>query len=148
MLASLIAAFVSGETAWMLRRARRSAMLLGLALAAGLAGVAFLVGAGYIAAARRFGALEAAIGFGLGFIVLALLIVIVNAVASRSTRRDASSRRKSEVTAIATAAAVGMLPMLLKGRGSLGTLLAPALGLVAFMIWRENTRKGPDEPTD
>ncbi|MGE0500844.1 MAG: hypothetical protein AB7I79_04190 [Rhizobiaceae bacterium] len=138
MIGPLIASFVSGETAGIVSRARRTAILLGIAGVSGLAGVGFLVGAGYIAVARRLGEFHAALWFGGGFLLLAILLFAFNAIISRSSRRVTSARRRSEIATIATAAGVGMLPVLLKSKG--GGLVVPLLGLIAYAIYRENAR--------
>lgn len=145
MLGSLIAAFLSGETAGLLSRARRSAILMGFAALTGVVGCVFLIVAGYIAAARRWGPIEAALAFGVGFILVAILLLLINLVLSRGARKTASTRRRSEIVSIATAAGIGMLPALLKGRGSLGTLLVPLAGLAAYALYRENSRPSGDD---
>jgi hypothetical protein len=42
------------------------------------------------------------------------------------------------------AAAIAALPTLMRSRIGLGALLAPALAVVAYTIYRENTKPGPD----
>ena len=109
MLASLIAAFASGEAMKIVHRAKVTAIAYALAGLCGLCGLGFLVGAGYIAASRRYGSLEAAIGFGVGFIVIALLILAIRAIAARSRARRAR-RRGVDLAAIAGVAAMSVLP--------------------------------------
>ena len=150
MLASLLASLASGETLQAVRRARRTAIAYLLAGMAGLLGVGFLIGALYIFLSDRYGRLETAIGFGVGFIVLALLIVLVYRLTAKSRARRAAERRKSDLTAMGIAAAIAALPALTRSRVGLGALLAPALAVVAYTIYRENSKLGadPDEPLD
>ena len=142
MLASLIAAFASGEAMKIVHRAKVTAIAYVLAGLCGLCGLGFLVGAGYIAASRRYGSLEAAIGFGVGFIVIALLILAIRAIAARSRARRAR-RRGVDLAAIAGVAAMSVLPTLLKSRAG---IIAPIVALAAYAIYRENLGKKPDDP--
>jgi len=144
MLASLIASLASGETVVAIRRARRAAIVYLLAGTAGLIGVGFLIGALYIWLSERYGRLEAALGFSVGFIVLALMILLVHRLTAGSRARRAAERRKSDLTAMGVAAALAALPGLMRSRAGLGTLLAPALAVVAYAIYRENSRPKPD----
>jgi len=150
MLASLIASLASGETLQAIRRARRAAVAYLLAGVAGLCGVGFLVGALYIWLAERYGSLATAIGFGIGFIVLALLILLVHRLTARSRARRVTEKRKSDLTAMGIAAAIAALPTLARSRAGVGALLAPALAVVAYAIYRENTKPRPrrDDPSD
>lgn len=150
MLASLLASLASGETLQAVRRARRAAIAYLLAGVAGLLGVGFLIGALYIFLSERYGRLETAIGFGIGFIVLALLILLVHILMAKSRAKRAAERRKSDLTAMGIAAAIAALPTLARSRVGLGALLAPALAVVAYTIYRENSKPGtdPDEPLD
>jgi undecaprenyl pyrophosphate phosphatase UppP len=144
MLASLIASLASGETVVAIRRARRAAIVYLLAGTAGIIGVGFLIGALYIWLAELYGRLETALGFGVGFIVLALLIVLVHRLTAGSRAKRAAERRRSDLTAMGVAAALAALPGLMRSRAGLGTLVAPALAVVAYAIYRENSKPKPD----
>jgi undecaprenyl pyrophosphate phosphatase UppP len=144
MLASLIASLASGETVVAIRRARRAAIVYLLAGAAGLIGLGFLIGALYIWLAERYGRVETALGFGIGFIVLALLILLIHRLTAGSRAKRAAERRKSDLTAMGVAAALAVLPGLMRSRAGLGTLIAPALAVVAYAIYRENSKPKPD----
>ncbi|MGB3389444.1 MAG: hypothetical protein WBA88_15835 [Pseudaminobacter sp.] len=145
MLASLIASFASGETLLALRRAR------GAAIAYALAGIAFLCGAGFLLAAlyiwmaRRYGAIEAALAFGVGFLVIGAIVLVVHKITTGSQARRAAQRRNSDMTTIAVASALAVLPTLLRGKAGLGTLAAPAIAALAYAIYRENRPKRPPE---
>lgn len=144
MLASLLASLASGETMVAMRRARRAAIVYFFVGLLTLCGVGFLVGALYIWAAEHYGHLEAAIAFGVGFIVLAMLILLIDRLTSKSRARRAAERRKSDLTALGVATALAVLPNLLRTRAGIGGLLAPAIAIAAYAIWRENTKPGPD----
>lgn len=150
MLASLIASLASGETLQAIRRARRAAVAYLFAGVAGLCGVGFLLGALYIWLAELYGSLATAIGFGVGFIVLAVLILVIHRLTAGSRARRITERRKSDLTAMGIAAAIAALPTLTRSRAGMGALLAPALAAVAYAIYRENTRPRPrrNDPLD
>ena len=150
MLATLLASLASGETAVAIRRARRAAIVYLLAGVAALCGVGFLIGALYIWLSRRYGSLETALWFGAGFLVIAVAILLIHRLTAGSRARRAAERRKSDLTAVGVAAALAVLPGLLRSRAGIGTLLAPALAVVAYAIYRENSRAKPDsdDPLD
>jgi undecaprenyl pyrophosphate phosphatase UppP len=144
MLASLLATLASGEMVVALRRARRVAIVYLLAGLLVLCGVGFLIGAFYIWLATRYGRLEAALLLGVGFIVLAVLILLVDRLTAKARVRRVAERRKADLAALGIAAAAATLPGLLRSRAGLGALLAPALAVVGYAIYRENTRSDPD----
>jgi ABC-type uncharacterized transport system permease subunit len=146
MLASLIAGFASGETALALRRARRAAVAYLLAGVAALCGVGFLIGALYIWASQRYGAIEAALGIGVIFLLASGVILIVHTTTARSQARRATERRASDLTTVAVASALAVLPTLLRGKAGLGTVIAPVVALTAYAIYRENRAKRTKEP--
>jgi hypothetical protein len=138
MLASLIASFATGETTLALRRTRRAAAAYLAAAIAGLCGTGFLVGAAFIWAAEKYGHLEAALGFGLGFLVLAGLILLLHKLMAGSRAREDQRRRRADMAALGTTAAMAVLPTLLRSKGGIGALLGPVVALAAYAIYREN----------
>jgi EamA domain-containing membrane protein RarD len=142
MLASLIAAFVSGEAANAARRAKGAVIAYVVVAILALTGIGFLVGAAYVVAARRFGSVEAAIGFGVAFILIALLILLVRKIAA-SMRARRSRRRAVDIATIAGAAAVSALPLLLRKGGASG-LVVPLIAIAAYAIYREHKKDDPD----
>jgi undecaprenyl pyrophosphate phosphatase UppP len=144
MLASLIASLASGETVVAIRRARRAAIVYLFAGMAGLCGVGFLIGALYIWLSERYGPLETAFWFGVGFIAIAILILAVHRLTAGSRARRAAERRKSDLTALGIAAAIAALPGLMRSRAGLGAMIVPALAMVAYAIYRENSKPKPD----
>jgi len=147
MLASLLAGLASGETALAVRRARFAAMCYLLAGMAALCGLGFLVGAFYIWLSRHTGPIEAALWIGGGFVVLSLGIVLFHRVMAGVRARRAAERRKSDMTAVGIAAALAVLPGLVRGRAGIAALIVPALAVVGYAIYRENTGPKVDPDT-
>lgn len=148
-LASLIAGLASGEVAVAVRQAKLAAIAYGLAAIAALCGVGFLVGALYIWTSRRYGALEAALGFGAGFLVIAGIVILVYQLGAGSRARRRRKKRKADVAALGVSAAIAALPLLpalLRSRAGAGLLMGPAAALLAYAIYRENA--GPRRPPD
>lgn len=148
MLARLLASFASGETVIAVRRARRALVAYVMAAVAALCGVGFLIGAFYIWASERYGPIEAALWIGGGFVALAIVIVAVHRLAGGIRARRTADRRKADLTAVGVAAALAVLPSLLRGRAGLGMLLAPAIALAAYAIYRENSKPKPRDPNE
>ncbi|MFC3724324.1 hypothetical protein [Neoaquamicrobium sediminum] len=105
--------------------------------------MSFLIVAGFIAAAREIGAVEAALAFAGGFIVVAFLLLGISSITAKARERRVARRRKSEARALAGAAAFAMLPTLLASRKAGLALVVPAVAALAWAVMRENT-----SPTD
>ncbi|MBZ9796350.1 hypothetical protein [Mesorhizobium sp. ES1-4] len=152
LLASLLSGLASGETIAAVRRARRAAIAYAFAALATFCGLGFLVGAAYIWTSARYGSLAAAIGFGVGFLVIAGLILLTHWLMSGVRVRREARRRKADMKAIGITAALAVLPSLLKatgglkGKAGLGVILGPAVALVAYAIYRENVKSDTDHP--
>lgn len=144
-LVSLVAAIASGEALNAVARARRAALVYALAGLLLLVGVFFLLVAGFIATAREIGAIPAALWFGGGFVVLALLLVGIDRLAARSRAKRETKRRREEARAVASAAAVAILPTLLASRAGGLALIFPAAAALAYGVWRENAPRGRDD---
>lgn len=144
LLASLLSGFASGETVAAIRRARTAAIVYTLAALAAFCGLGFLVGAAYIWAAARYGSFAAALGFGVCFLVIAGLVLLVHRLMSGARARRTARRRNADMKALGITAAIAVLPTLLKGKGGLGVILGPAVALAAYAIYRENVK--PDDP--
>ncbi|TIW70222.1 MAG: hypothetical protein E5V58_23420 [Mesorhizobium sp.] len=138
MLASLISALASGEALAALGRARTAAVVYIIVTLAAMCGVGFLIGAAYIWIAGLYGPMAASLGFGVGFLVIAGSVLIVY--------RLSAGQRSADMKALGITAALAALPVLLKGKGGLGAVLAPAIALAAYAIYRENA--GPDRDAD
>ena len=141
MLASLIASVVSGEATETIARARRAIVVYALAGLLALCGVGFLLGAGFLVLAREIGSIAAALWFGGGFVLVALLTLVAHRISARISAKRVAARRQTEVKAVASAAAFALLPTLLAGRGRSIALVAPALAALAYGVWRENASR-------
>ncbi|TPJ18697.1 hypothetical protein FJW04_05080 [Mesorhizobium sp. B2-7-3] len=156
LLASLLSGFASGETVAAIRRARTAAIVYMLAALAVFCGIGFLVGAAYIWASARYGSLAAALSFGVGFLVIAGLVLLTHRLMSGTRMRREARRRKTDMKAIGITAALAVLPALLKGglkgglkgKGGLGIILGPAVALAAYAIYRENVKSDTDHHPD
>jgi uncharacterized membrane protein (UPF0136 family) len=144
MLATLIGALVSGEVAAWLKRLRVAVALNVVAALFALTGLGFLVGAAYVAAARRFGMVEAAIGFGIAFILVAgILVGLRNWLAARNRH----NQRPADLATMAGTAALTALPLMSKSRKAAGAVLVPLAGIGAFLLFRA-LRRRRDPPSD
>lgn len=137
MLFSLIASVVTAEAAEAAGRVRSSVVAYAAGAILAVAGIGFLVGAGYIAAARRIGDLEACLAFGVGFLVVAVLVVAIQKLVSGARARRAAERRRRELAEIMAAATAGVVGS--KG-GVLTGLAASLLTGLALGLYRENRR--------
>lgn len=150
VLSSLIASVVSGEASEAVGRARRAVVLYALAGLLVLCGAGFLLGAAFVTVANDIGTVPAALWFGGGFIVLALLLVVGHKIAANASARRAEKRRQAEMAAVASAAAFAILPALLSSRqGRSAFLVAPLLAALGYAVWRENApdrKPGNDDP--
>ena len=143
MLASLIGSIASGEALLALRRAKTTAIVYAIVGLLALVGVIFLLIAGYLFAASRFGPIEAALGFGGGFLLLGIVVLIVYNGSLRARQRRRAERRTGEISTVAGASALALLPMLANRRAGLPMLLAPLLGFVGYKIYQENATRRP-----
>lgn len=148
MLASLISGLASGEIVAAVHRARTAAIVYMLAALAALCGLGFLVGAAYVWVAGRYGPMAACIGFGVGFLVIAGVILLIHRLSAGARARRRAQLRNADIKAAGIAAAFAALPLLLRGKGGLGTILGPAIALAAYAIYRENMKPGADDPDD
>jgi formate hydrogenlyase subunit 3/multisubunit Na+/H+ antiporter MnhD subunit len=145
MLASIIRSLASGEVSDIFGRFRRAAIVYVLAAVAAICGIGFLVAAGFVAAVHRFGAIPAAIYFGIGFIVIAILLVgIYAAVEARTRARRRKKARKAELSGVLGAAALAALPSLLRSRLGVLEVLAPFAAIAAYEVYKENRSRRPE----
>lgn len=125
-----------------------TAILYGLAAVFALCGVGFLIGAAYIWLATRYGPLATCLGFGIGFLVIAGLILVVHKLTTSMRSRRRARRRQADMTALGVTAALTLLPALARSKAGLGAVIAPALAVVAYAIYRENAKPKPRAPED
>lgn len=146
MIGSLVAAFASLNVPRIARRVRRAVIGYAVTAAALVLGLGFLLAAAFIRAAQRWGGFEAALGFGFGFLVLAAIIMLVQrSTGARRARRRDEARKAEQMRSVATAAAVAVVPALVRRAGVVGSILLPLAGLAAYAIWQENRPGDPDE---
>lgn len=146
MLATLIASIVSGETADIVGRTKRAAIAYAIAGLMVLFAVMFGLIALYAWVAGHWGPIPAALALAGAFIVLAILIIVIHGSAAKRQAREASKRRSVDAKAIATTAAVAALPALLARRGSAVALIVPVLGMVGYLIYKENAKPARGRP--
>lgn len=142
----LLFSLFTGEASAAARRARRSAIEYAIVAVAALLGFGFLLLAGYIYAARHYGELEAALGFGGGFLALSAAVLIIHRVTARARARRARERASREALAVAGALALTTLPSLLSKRGIVAGMAIPLVSAIAYAIYRENS--GEDDDSD
>lgn len=145
MMARLLASLAAGEVSGVVRRMRIATALYALAAFLGLFGFGFLVLAGFIAASRHWGVIEAALGFGIAFMAMAMVVLVSLKVWSRIQARRARRRRVSDAGVLAGTAALTLLPSLLSRTGRLGTIALPVLAVLGYAIYRENAGRDPDD---
>jgi HAMP domain-containing protein len=146
ILASLLTTAIGTEVATAVRRTRRNAFAVSLALALLLPAYALLIAAVTIAIASELGAAAASLVVA---VILALSGLIVLATVQVSNRRERRLRRlDSNADALKAgmiAMAVPMLPALFRNRTMV--LLALAAGGAAFLATAsaQDKRRKPDE---
>lgn len=144
---AVIGSIVSGEALDAVARARRAAAIYAVAGLLGVIGLVFLLIAAFLAVAREVGSVNAGLWFGGGFLAVALILVIVHKIRSGIRARRIARRRKDETRTIVSTAAVALLPALLASRTGSLALLVPAVGALAYAVYRENSARRP-RPTD
>src|SRR5262245_20817027 len=138
-LASLLAGLVTGETLAAVGRAKQAVIAYCVAGILAFFGVIYLLIAFTIWAARRFGAIEATLGIGVAFLVLGGLAYLVHVIRARRRAKLALRTKSSDLKNAAIAAGIAAAPALIRGSGGLALLL-PALAVVGYAIYRENTK--------
>lgn len=145
MFKTIVGSLISGEMKELTGRAKSALLLYLMAGISVVVGAGFLLGAAFIFLADIYGTLRTAIGFGVGFLVIAVLLVIVNSMQAKAWQRRREQQRGSEIKALAATAMIAALPGLLKSRSGLAGVLMPVLGLIALKIYDENRE---DEDTE
>lgn len=147
MLARLVSLLAAGEASAVKRRIKTALIAyLAAALCAVLA-LAFLVLAAYLAAAVEWGAFDAAIFFGLGFVALTGVILLVHQIVARAQQRELRRKRAADATTLAGASALALLPSLVSRKGGTSVLLTGLAALAGYAAYREYHRRSSD-PAD
>lgn len=121
-------------------RARSAAIAYGAASVLIVVGIGYLLSAAYIAAERQFGAIVASLGFGIILVLLGLILLVVyRAVSSVRARREEEKRRE-QLSDTLGAAAVTLLPALLRSKWGIAELLAPIVAAAVYSIYKENSK--------
>lgn len=145
MMARLLASLAAGEFSGVFKRMKVATGFYALAALLGLFGLGFLVLAGFIAASRQWGVIEASLGFGIAFMVMAIIVLVGLKVWSRIQARRARRRRVADAGVLAGTAALTLLPSVLARTGRLGTVALPVLAVLGYAIYRENSGQDPDD---
>jgi len=144
-VAQLLTLLLAGEASDLKRRLQSALITYAVAAVAGLLALIFLVVALYIAAAFRWGAMEAAIGFAVFFALIALIVFTTHKLSRRAYRRQQQLRRAEQATLAASASAAAAIPALL-GKKTMAAnaallLLAGVGGYAAYRQFEQRSRK-------
>lgn len=137
MLGRLITALAAGEVSEVKQRLRLAAvcyLIMGFMIVMALM---FFIVAAYIAAAFRWGPLEAAIGFAVGFTLIAIITLAVYKIITLARKRAQKRRLAEDATMLAGASAVAALPALLGKVGGINPILIALAGLGGFALFRQ-----------
>ena len=96
MMARLLASLAAGEFSGVVRRLRVATIFYALAAFLGLFGFGFLVLAAFVAASQQWGVIEAALGFGIAFVAMAVVVLVGLKIWGRIQSRRARRRRVSD----------------------------------------------------
>ena len=137
MFPRLVALLASGEASVVKRRLKTALMAYVLLAVTGLFALIFLLMAAYLAAAARWGAIGAAFWFGIGFVVIGVIVFATYRILARAQRRAQQHRRAADRSAIAGASALAMLPTLVGRKGGAAGLLVVVAGVAGYAAYRE-----------
>lgn len=136
MFARLIALLATGEAGVVKRRIKTAVIAYTAAALAFLLALVFLLVSAYLASAVRWGAIDAAFWFGIGFVILTALILIVYKIVAASQRRAQQRRRAADASMVAGASAMAMLPAILTRSGGIAAVLLGVAGLSGYAAYR------------
>jgi len=131
-----LAALLGIEVDSITERVRNTIIINALMIVLGLAGVGFLIAAGFLWLAQAVGGIYAALILAATFLVLALAVYLGSRIGEGRRRREVvTKRRSSETSAFVTTAALTALPVLLRSP-MFRTLGLPAAAIAAFLLVR------------
>lgn len=131
-----LAALLGIEVETITERLRNTIILNAVMIGLALAGVVFLVAAGFFALADLYGPIYASLILAGVFLMLALAVYLGSRIGQGRRRREAANkRRSSETGAFITTAALTALPVVLKSP-LLRTVGLPAVAIAAYMLAR------------
>ena len=136
-----LAALLGIEVETITDRVKTAIIVNALMVVLGLAGVLFLVIAGFLALAELVGGIYAALILAAVFLVLTLAVYLGMQIGRGKRKREAvEKRRSSETGAFVTTAALTALPVLLRSP-LVRTLGLPAAAIAAFLLVRNGGDK-------
>lgn len=144
MFARLFALLATGEAGLIRQRVKTAAIAYTVAFVAAVLAVVFLLVAGYLAAAVRWGAIDAAFWFGIGFAVLTGLVLIAYKIVAAAQRRAQRRKRAADASMLAGASAMAMLPAIAGKKGGTTAILLGLAALAGYAAYREFNRPGGD----
>lgn len=139
MLATLLSSVLAGEAGTFTRRAKIAAIFYGLIGLLVSLGLFFGLIAGYIATAARFGPVEAAIGFCVGFLGIAVVLYLAYRIYTAREKKKAQARRAADFSSAGIAAALALAPTLMRGNMLL-KLGVPTVAVLGYFIFKENAK--------
>ncbi len=142
MFGTLIASFATGEIMNSLQRLKKALVAYTVSALCFAVAIIFLMIAGTIWLARRFGAIEATLGVGVAFLAIGIVVLVVHRLTSGVKAKAVNTRRNDDLRKAAIATGIAVLPTLLRGRAGKAALLAPAVGALAYALYRENSGRG------
>ncbi len=151
MLPHLVASLLAGETAVAIRRLKSALVVYAFCAVLLFLAIIFALLAGYVAAAREFGQITAALGFAGVFLAIAAIVYAIHRLQAAAAARRATRRRRTEVGTLTGIAAAAALPVVLSGRWRILGLLAPAAAAAAYAIYKDHQaqrRRRPRLPED
>lgn len=139
-----LAALLGIEVEAITERVRNTLIINAVMIGLALAGVTFLVAAGFFALAELYGGIYAALILAAAFLVLALAVFLGTRIGESRRRHERVEKRlSSETGALVTTAALTALPVLLKSP-LLRTIGLPAAAIAAYLL----VRGGSDHSDD
>ncbi|WP_157018506.1 hypothetical protein [Mesorhizobium xinjiangense] len=147
MVSPLIGLLTSIDPQRAVRRARSAVIVYALAAIAALCGAGFLIAAGFLYTARHMSPLVACLVFGLGFLLLALICVVVWQLSGPRRSRRREEERAKQLTSLAGAVAVSVLPTLAR-RAGVRSLVWPLAAMAAYAIYKENAGSDDTKPDE
>lgn len=139
-----LAALLGIEVEAITERVRNTIIVNAVMLVLALAGIGFLVAAGFLALADLYGGIVAALICAAVFLLLALAVFAGTRIGESRHRRDVAERRRSSETgAFVTTAALTALPVLLKSP-LVRRVGLPAAAIAAFLLARGGTQGEED----
>ena len=140
-----LAAILGIEVEAITERVKMTIIVNAVMILLALAGLSFLVAAGFFALSDIVGTIYAALIFAAVFLLLALAVYLGSRIGEGRRRRElAEKRRSSETGAFVTTAALTALPVLLKSP-LFRTIGLPAAAIAAFLLLRNSGDGDKDE---